>query len=285
MQPTILVTGAPGNVGTAVVQQLLAAGRTVRVAALDIEEPRRILGDGPEYVRFAFGDPSTYPPAFAGIRRFFLLRPPQIADVRDRIKPVVDYAATAGVEQVVFLSLLGVERNPFVPHYKIEQYIRAAGLPYTFLRPTYFMQNFSTTYREMIRSFHEIGLPTGKGRMSLIDARDVAAVAAKALTEAGHEYRAYTLTGREAPDLETVARTFSEVLGREIRFTNPSIRAYRRRMAEMGFALALINVTTMMYLIARLGLSATITPEIEQLLGRPPISLAEFVRDYAHLWQ
>jgi len=255
---TILVTGAPGNVSTEIVRMLSAANQDVRAAvAVDSGRARLRLGEDLPCVRFDFSDPTTYPAAFAGVRKLYLMRPPAITDV---------------------------ERNRFVPHFKIEQHIQASGLPYTFLRPTYFMQNLSTTYRMSIRN-GEIPLPTGRGKMSFIDARDIAAVAAKVLSEDGHVNRAYTLTGSEAYDYFQVAGIFSEVLGKPIRFTRPSFMAYRGAMAAQGMPRALINVTTVMYLIARLGLSATLTADTRTLLGRPPITLREFVRDHADSWR
>jgi len=284
MRHPILVTGAPGNVSSEIVRLLQEGGHRVRAAAVDPVKAQRALGDGVEYVPFNFGDAATYTDACEGVERLYLMRPPQITDVKGLIAPFIDHARAAGVRQIVFLSLMGVEKNPFVPHAKVEQCLKASGVAYTMLRPTYFMQNLSTTYREMIRQAGEIALPTARGKMSFIDARDIAAVAATCLTQPGHENKVYTLTGSEAYDYWEVARLFTEELGRPVTFTNASFGQYRRRMAALGMNQGLINVTTVMYLLARMGLSAGLTAETEQLLGRAPITMRQFIRDHAHLW-
>ncbi|MCU0509261.1 MAG: NmrA family NAD(P)-binding protein, partial [Anaerolineae bacterium] len=100
-----------------------------------------------------------------------------------RLHPAIDAAQAAGVKQIVFLSLMGV--NPRVPHYKVEQKILATGLPYTFVRPSFYMQNLDTFYRDDIRLRDELFVPAGGAKTSFIDVRDIGAVAAMALAEPG----------------------------------------------------------------------------------------------------
>jgi uncharacterized protein YbjT (DUF2867 family) len=117
-------------------------------------------------VAFDFLQPETYAAAFAGQRAVFLIRPPTISDVKRYINPAVDAAVQAGVAHIVFLSLLGVEKNAFVPHHKIEAHLLASGIAYTFLRASFFMQNLSTTHREDIARHDENFVPAGHGKMS-----------------------------------------------------------------------------------------------------------------------
>jgi uncharacterized protein YbjT (DUF2867 family) len=285
MDGPILVTGATGNVGTELVRRLRATARPVRAAVGDVARGRARLGDGVDVVRFDFGDPATYEAAFADVRALFLLRPPAIADVGRRIVPAVDAAVRAGVERIVFLSLQGVERNPVVPHARIERHLRAVDVPWTFLRPSFFMQNLSTTHRDDIREHDRIFVPAGRGRTSFVDARDVAAVAALTLTEAGHERRAYELTGPEALDYARVAEVFGRVLGRPIRYADPSLPRFWTRMRARGYPAGFVAVMIGLYTVARLGLAARVTPELGRLLGRPPIALERFVRDHAECWR
>jgi uncharacterized protein YbjT (DUF2867 family) len=151
MKTKILVTGATGNVGAATIAHLLAqyAGAVeVTAAVQDVPRARQaLLHPELRFVRFNFKDVSTVKAALTGVDKLFLLRPPQLADVRQYLEPVVLAAKAAGVKHVVFLSLQGVEHNKLTPHYKVEQIIRREGLPYTFLRPSFFMQNLSTTHR------------------------------------------------------------------------------------------------------------------------------------------
>ena len=180
----ILVTGATGNIGRDVVAGLLANGQAVRAAASRDASARRVPA-GVDTVLFDFADAKTYGPALAGVERVFLMRPPQITDMEHTLNPFVDVARESGVRHIVFVSLLGVEDNPRVPHYAAEQHIKTAGVPYTFLRPSFFMQNLNTTHRAEIREHDEIYLPVGKARTSFIDTRDIGAVAAKVLSDDG----------------------------------------------------------------------------------------------------
>lgn len=280
-----LVTGAGGNVGGEVVTGLLACGAPVRATALDSQDARRVPAGCADVVPFVFGDSSTYPAAFDGVSRLFLMRPPAIADVERYLFPVIDYAREQGVEQIVFLSLMGVERNKRVPHYAVEQYLMRSGVPYTMLRPSFFMQNLNTVYAEDIRQRDEIYIPAGRGRTSFIDVRDIGAVAALVLTEQGHLNQAYALTGSEALNYFEVANIFSEVLGRDISYTKPSFRAYSRALRAEGYPEAYIQVQRMLYIPIQLGLGKKTTGDVEELLGREPYTMRDYVEAYAPCWQ
>lgn len=281
---TILVTGATGNVGAEILRLLQEQGQAVRVAVRSPKAARNSGADGVQEVAFDFAEPATYGAALNGVTRLFLMRPPQISNTKKYIDPVIDAAKQSGVQQIVLLSLLGAEKNPILPHRKIEQSILRSGIPYTFLRPSFFMQNLSTTHRLDIQKHNEVFVPAGHGATSFIDVRDIAAVAAKTLTEPGHAYRAYPLTGNEALTYDDVARTLTEALGRSIRYTNPSIGQFIKRYQIRGYALSFILVMIGIYTTARLGLAATVTPDTEQLLGRAPLTMRQFVQDYRECW-
>lgn len=279
----ILVTGATGNVGREVVTCLESMGAPV-VAALSTEATAARMPHGVEARILRFGDESTYAAAFEGVDRLFLMRPPQIADVRRYLFPVIDFARKAGVEHIVFLSLLGVENKRIVPHYKVEQHLLTAGVPSTFLRPSFYMQNLSSTHREEILEDDVISVPVGAAKTSFIDVRDIGEVAAHVLTTEGHEGRAYDLTGPEALDYREVAQIFTDVLGRRIAYTNPSpVRFYlkaRRQGVQRKFALVMVAL----YTATRFGSGEKVSDDVEHLLGRPPTSMRRFVEDYAEVW-
>ncbi len=285
MSEPILVTGVTGNVGREVAKRLVEAGHAVRGAVREPGRVREPSGGGLTYVPFDFEDPSTWEPAFAGVRRLFLVRPPALSDVKRTLNPALDVAKRVGVEHVVFLSLMGVERNRVVPHAKVEQHLQRIGLPCTSLRASFFMQNLDTTHRAEIRDRDEIFIPAGKGKTSFIDVRDIAEVAALALTDASHRGRAYTLTGSEALDYHEVAALFTRVLGRPIRYAAPSAWAYGWRMHRQGMPLPFILVTEGIYTVVRLGRAAGVTPEVARLLGREPLRLEQYVRDSADCWR
>lgn len=284
MQTPILVTGASGNVGREIVKLLSAGGFAVRAADRRVAHQEAELMSSVEAVAFDFSKPETFAPALAGVERMFLMRPPAIANVRRFIFPAIDAAKQAGVQHIVFLSLIGVEKNRIVPHYKIEQYILASGLDYTFLRASFFMQNLNTTHRREIQERSEIFVPAGKGKTSFIDVRDIAAVAALALTQAGHTRQAYDLTGGEALDYEQVAQLFSQALSRTIIYRRPSLLRFLQRQRESGVSSSMALVLAGIYTTARLGLAGRIAEDTRRLLGRAPIRLKDYIDDYKAAW-
>lgn len=285
MSRPILVTGALGNVGAAVVAELLAAGQPVRAADKQIERVVARFGSTVAAARLEFGQPATYAAALEGAERMLLVRPPAVADTQRAIVPALDAARRAGVRHVVFLSLIGAERNRLVPHYAIEQYLKTSGMSYTFLRPSFFMQNLSTTHRAEIRDRNEIYVPAGTGKTSFIDARDIAAVAAKALAEDGHAGMIYELTGAEALDYYDVAGRLSAALGRPISYRRPGLLGFIRRQRAAGTPLAFIAVMAGIYSTARLGMAGRVTGDLRRLLGRAPICMRQYAEDYRACWQ
>ncbi|GAB4521842.1 MAG: NmrA family NAD(P)-binding protein [Anaerolineae bacterium] len=284
MTARILVTGAPGNVGTEVVLGLQEAGVPFRIGAFDVEAARRAFGPQAEIVHFDFLKPETYRPTFEGIAHMFLVRPPQLADVPNEIAPAIWAAVGAGVQHIVFLSLQGVENNRIVPHYKIEKLILQTGVSYTFLRCSFFMQNLSTTHRTEIRDENVIALPVGKAKTSFIDTRDIAAVAVRTLTESGHDHQKYTLTGAEALDYNQVAIKLSSSVGHTVRYTNPSLLRFVRRQLAQGRKLGYTLVMAGLYTITRFGNAKDVTQDVESILGRAPITFDQFAQDYRDVW-
>jgi uncharacterized protein YbjT (DUF2867 family) len=284
MSQRILVTGAPGNVGTEVVIALKQMNADFRVAAFNAERAKQVLGDDIDIVHFDFLNSATYERTFKGIERMFLVRPPQLANVEKEIAPAIHAAIDAGVKHIVFLSLQGVENNRIVPHYKIEQLLRDSQATYTFLRASFFMQNLSTTHQKEIREADEIRIPVGNARTSFIDTRDIASVAAQILTASGDENAIYTLTGAEALTYAEVADIISDVLGRRIRYTNPFILTFIRQQLAEGHRLSYVLVLAALYTITRFGNAKAVTPDVQHLLNREPISFRQFVEDYGHCW-
>ncbi len=282
MRERMLVTGATGNVGSEVLRRLVERGVLVRAG---VRDPAAEAGPpGAEPVRLDFMDPHTFAAALGGIDRLFLVRPPAISDVRSRILPFVDAAREAGVRHVVFLSLLGAKKNRWVPHRAVEDHLRASGMDWTFLRAGFFMQNLSTTHRADIRDRDEIDLPAGNGRTSFVDVRDLAAAAARVLTEGGHGGRAYDLTGAEALTYGEVAKILSEVLGRTITHRGSSLPGFVLRMREQGHPWGMAIVMAGIYTTARLGLAGRVSGDLPRLLGRPPLSVRQFAEDHRDCW-
>ncbi len=278
----VLVTGAAGTVGAEVATRLLSRGMPVR-AAVRRAGSERAIPAGATPVAFDFEDPATFAPALDGVERVFLMRPPHLSDAAV-FRPFIDAMASAGVRQVVFLSVQGAGRNIFVPHHRIETLLKRSVLAWTFLRPSFFMQNLSTTHRDEIRDRDRIFVPAGSGRTNFIDAADVGEAAAVCLTTPGHDRAAYEITGSEALTYAEVATVLSAACGRPITYPSPSARRFRAHMRRSGCDDGLVKVMGSIYAIARFGMAAGTTDVFEQLVGRPPRTLARWAEENAACW-
>ncbi|WP_448072618.1 NmrA family NAD(P)-binding protein [Georgenia yuyongxinii] len=277
----VLVTGATGNVGRVVLDALATAGAEVRAASRD----GRAVGQMPG-VAFDFTDAATWPAAFTGIGSLFVVRPPALGNAKRDIVPALAAARAAGVRHMVLLSLQGAERNRVVPHAAIEAWLRASGLSWTFVRPSFFHQNLSTTHAADIRDRGEIVVPAGNGRTAFVDAHDVGAVAAAALLNpARHAGRAWTITGSEALTYAEVAEILTTELGRPIRYTHPGALRYARHARRvLDMPRGMVPVTTAIYTTARLGLAAGLTDDVRTVLGRDPVTFAQFAHRERAAW-
>jgi uncharacterized protein YbjT (DUF2867 family) len=170
-------------------------------------------------------------------------------------------------------------------HADSEDYIKSAGVPYTFLRPNGFMQNFINYNAETINSQNAFYGSQGDGKVSHIDLRDIAAVAVKTLTESGHEGKAYTLTGPEALSNARIAEILSEDTGREIRYVDLPAEQFKQALVGAGLPEWSADALVDLQQLYRSGAASAVTNDVAQLLGRRPISLEQFSRDYASAFQ
>lgn len=275
----ILVTGATGNVGAPLVQLLRAAGATVRPATRGTTDP--------EGVRFDFADPATWDAAFEGVRSMYLVRPPQVADVRRGLMPAVEHGRARGLEHVVLLSVQGAGKVPVLPHAAAERWLRGSGLSWTFVRPSYFDQNLVTVFADDIRERNQIVVPGGDGRTAFVDARDVAAVCARALlAPSRHSEQIWTPTSQESLTWHEVAAVLSGVLGRTIVYRRPSLAGYvRHARGVLGFDPLMTAMTTVIHATARVGVARHLTDDVRTVTGRAPTTLREFALRERASWE
>lgn len=287
---SILVTGAGGNVGSVVARLLAEAGAAPRLA---VRPGGSTAGAGPagagpagDAVPFDFTDPGTWGRALAGAESLFLVRPPALGNVTRDLLPALAAARDAGVGHVVFLSLQGAERNRVVPHATVEAWLRSSGMAWTFVRPSFFHQNLSTTHAADIRDRGALMVPAGRGRTAFVDVHDVGAVAAAALLRpAEHRYRAWTVTGPRALTYDEVADVLTRELGRRIVYERPGVLAYARHARRrLGMSAGMALVTSAIYTTARLGMAGGLTDDVRTVLGRDPIDLADFARRERAVW-
>jgi uncharacterized protein YbjT (DUF2867 family) len=272
----VLVTGASGVVGRHVVDGLRERGVDVRVAT---RSPSR-----DDAVRFAFGESATYVRALEDVDRVFLIRPGTVTRVGRDVVPFVDAMADAGIDRVAYVSVLGADRNPLLPHARIERALDDSGLDAVHLRPSWFMQNLATFHRPEIRG-GELFVPAGDAHVVPVDTRDVARAAVAVLTGDGLFEDGYDLTGPAALNFATMAATLSEVLDREVRYPAPSFLEFAHHMRRVrgldrGFVLAMCGI----YLTVRLGFVGEPTDDYRALTGEAPTSFREFAEDHREVW-
>ncbi|MCA1781431.1 MAG: NmrA family NAD(P)-binding protein [Dermatophilaceae bacterium] len=280
----MVVTGAGGNVGGAVVRSLLCAGASARPVGTDPAALRRQYPEV-ECAPLDFHDPSTFGPALDGADGLFLVRPPAIARVGPTLNALVDAAAAHGVRHVVFSSVTGADTNRVVPHHRVEAHLQASALDWTILRPGFFAQNLADAYRSDIVRDRRVYLPAGEGRAAFIDVRDIGDVVARVFAEpAVHAGKAYTLTGPHALSMTEVADILTAELEVRVTYEAASALGYLRHLGAQRLPLAQRLVQTVLHTGLRFGQAETVDATLERLLGRPPRTLEEYVHDHRRLW-
>jgi uncharacterized protein YbjT (DUF2867 family) len=285
MHQTILVTGATGTVGREVVKQLsMLDGIRVRAGVHSLIKGENLLRlPDVEVVEMEFKNPESLHAAFTHADKVFLVTP--LADEQiEMARALVDEAKKAGVKHIVKLSALGAGAEPGIQlgrwHREIERYIEQSGIPYTFLRPASFMQNFETYYGQSIKQEGKIYMPCGEGKVSYIDARDIAAVAVEVLMGNGHEGQVYDLTGPEAISVDEVAETISYVTGNPVTFIDMPEDKSREAMQQQHVPDWMADALMELYSVHREGYSSGVTSRVEELTGRKPHTFRQFVKEY-----
>lgn len=282
MASKILITGATGTIGSDVVRLIAEKGIPIRAGVRTGHKEAKVRLPHVEIVHCDFDEPEALKRALEGMEKLFLLTPgvPQQVEFVHR---TVDLAKEAGIRHIVRLSALGANHEHPITllhwHQEAERLIKASGIPYTILRPSSFMQNIINFFPPRDG---KILLPLGDGRVSYIDTRDIAAVAAVILTGDGkHEDQAYDLTGPEALSVYQVALILSDVISRNIEYIDVPDVVARQAMEEQGAPEWLVNGIMELHAFNREGNAAVVTPAIELITGRKATAFGEFARDYA----
>lgn len=287
-QATIFLTGATGSVGTQLIQKLAAANVPVK-ALVRSESQAADLRDMPhvEIVVGDLADPASFEPALEGIEKAFLLTNSSEQAERLQIN-FVEAAHRAGVRHIVKLSQFAA--NEYSPvrflryHARVENRIRALGLNYTFLRPNLYMQGL-LAFKEYIRDKGQFFASVGEARVSAIDVRDIAAVAAACLTENGHENKVYDLTGPEALSHHQMADIFSRVLGKSIQFIDVTPEQMQGGLEAAAFPEWQVGGLIEDYAHYARGEAALVSKTVGNVTGNNPFSFEQFVSDYSALFQ
>jgi len=262
----IVVTGATGNVGGALVAALAAAGEQVTAVS---RGDAGTLPSGVQHRPADLGDPASLQPAVTGADALFLLVAGQ------NPAEILDVAKAGGVRRVVLLSSLGAMTRPEIyqhPH-SFEQAVTASGLDWTVLRPGGFHTN-AFAWTESVRSQRMAAAPFGDVGLPTIDPADIAEVAAAVLRDAGHAGRAYELTGPELTTPRQRAAAIGAALGEPVRFAEQTRDEAREQM--LRFMPEPVVEGTLTILGAPTAAEQGIGPDVERILGRAPRSFADW---------
>ncbi len=278
----ILVTGATGGIGGELCKLLKASGTPFRAMCRKQEQLELFRKKGIDAVLGDFSHPETLSSAMQGCDQMFLISPTTPDQVK-RESDAIDAAKAAGIKRIVKISASDGNVRSTVPwaksHALIDHHLRASGLRWTILKPTAFMQNFLWFKQPISKGF--IPLVSGKGSVCWVDTRDVARVAAKVLTEDGHEKATYFLTGPDTLDMDEAADRISKIIGKKVRYINLPTSVFRLFLRFTGNSAWMANGLVNQFADVVAG-HHDIDPtfEIERLTGKSPHSFDDFIRDH-----
>jgi uncharacterized protein YbjT (DUF2867 family) len=279
----ILITGATGTVGSEVLRLLTATGAPVRAMT---RNPARLRSPyALDVVRADFDDPASLRRATAGAEAVFLLTAPAAPTPRHDLA-LLDAARAAGTSRIVKLSAIGTGetddhgRTVGAWHQLAEQAVQASGLAWTLLRPSLFASN-TLHWADPVKAGTPVPNLTGHATQGVIDPRDVAAVAAEALTSpTTHTGQTYTLTGPDLLSVPDQAAQLADLLGHPVTTADVTPEAARSQLLASGMNPAAVDTALTGITWARAGHNALLTDDVATILGRPPTSFAAWARDH-----
>ena len=278
----ILITGATGRVGSATLKQLSTRGVSVRALVRTAEKAALVANPQVETVIGDLAQPRSLDSALDGITAALLVSPldPHQVELQGNF---IDAAKRAGRVHVVKISGLGTGLDSSVRsgrwHAQTEKYLEDSGLPFTHLRPPFFMQNI-LRFAPTIRASGEFAGSLNQGKVAMIDVDDIAAVAATALSTDAHAGEAYVLTGPEAISYADVAERLSRILGRTITYKDVPMAVMRERLLTAGMPEWHVNVQIDFSTALSAGHASTVTNTVEAVTGRPARPLEQFLREH-----
>jgi uncharacterized protein YbjT (DUF2867 family) len=283
---SILVTGATGTIGSLIVQRLADAGAEVK--ALVRQRGKLSFPAGVTEVVGDLTDVSSLRAALSSVRTLFLLNA-VTPDELTQALITLNLAREAGIERIVYLSVIHADKYTDVPHFTskhtVERMIETLDMPATILRPAYFMQN-ERMVQQAIQNYGVYPMPIGSVGVAMVDTRDIADVAVAELLrrdEAPAPLPRVTLdlVGPDALTGASAAKIWSAALGREVTYAGDDVTAFEKQMASFGPAWLAYDMRLMMAGIQKFGMSseANMVERLQAILGRPLRTYVDFVTE------
>ena len=278
----ILVTGSTGNVGTEVVKQLASAGHKVRALVRDTKEATGRLPTTVDVVVGDLDNTDALVNAMKGVDKMYMLAPFS-PSLQQQEANLVEAARRTKLQQIVKHSVLGAQWEAIALgkwHRAGEKLVEASGAQWTHIRPSAFFSN-TLGWAGMIKSGGTVYYPTGEGKLGAVDARDVAAVAVKCLTEPGHAGKAYDVTGPVALSTKEQVDIIGSAIGKQLKFVDVPGSAARESMLGQGMPAAVVDALIEFCDAIKANQCATVTDAVQKLTGKTPRTFEAWARENA----
>ena len=279
----ILITGPTGTIGRELVKLLARPEEPIRALVHDRQKAASIALPGVEIFEGDLAESAGFDALFQGVHKIFLLTP-SIENQIEIERNFIRAADRPEIKHLVKLSALGAAPDSparfLRAHGEGERFLKNTGLPYTILRPNSFMQNF-LNFRDSIIHEGKFYLPMGDGRISFVDVRDIALVAAETLEEHGHAGKEYDVTGGEALSYADTAGKLSFVLGKPVAYVDVPPEAARKGLLEAGIPEWTADGLLELYASWKFNSASEIADTVPRIAKKDPIAFLEFARDYA----
>ncbi|NML63684.1 SDR family oxidoreductase [Hymenobacter sp. RP-2-7] len=283
----ILVTGATGGLGQAVVENLLKTISSSDISVL-VRDPAKAANLQAQGVTIRQGDYNDYASlvkAFAGVEKLFLVSGNDIPNRVPQHTNAINAAKEAGVQHVVYTSFQrktedGSSAAAFVAeaHLATEKLLQESGLTYTILRNALYFEVLPLFMGPVLQT-GTIYLPAGEGRSAYASRADLGAAGAAVLAGQGHAHKSYDLATAQSYSFHDVARLLSELSGQEIRYVSPTAEEFGTALAGAGVPAEAIHMTTGFSVAIGQGEFDFPSTDLEKLLGHAPLSLREFLKE------
>jgi uncharacterized protein YbjT (DUF2867 family) len=275
---THLITGATGEVGSRVVHHLLKRGIRPRVLVRNEAKGRLLFGERVDIFVGDLAEPASIRGALKGADAVYLVNVGPEIPRRDEM--AASLAKQVGVKKLVKLSSLDVEQGLAIGawHEKGESAIRAVGIPFTFVRPTGFMSNL-LAWADSIRTEGIVRSSTADGRRPFIHSEDIAAVSIEALVSEDYVGQALSITGPSSLTFGDATAAIAEAIGQPLKFQAITDEEARERYSKASGSFEETEAHVALWRAIREGRLASVTPEVERILGRRPIALTQWAAE------
>ena len=280
---TILITGATGNISSGIITRLKGSEHRLQALVRNPEKAEELKRQGVELRVGDLEKPWTLDTAFAGADIVWILASPG-PRAPEQCSNALWAARQAGAKHVVRLSAFGASHTaPTVNsrlHALSDAELAASGIPFTILKPHYFMQNLLMAAQSIAQQ-GAMYFALADGKMGLIDSRDISEFAAHVLTSAGHEGKTYTLTGPASISMHQIAAAIGEAIGKPVKYVPVSPEAERQAILQMGMDEWMVNLLSDYSAAYSTNWGDLVTDDFQRVTGKSPRSITQFAQDFA----